>query len=343
MQSITNQELSKRCLSLKLYYDSLKEAIKLAKLHNANENSITSLTKVKASVQEDYTKCITEVSKLMPATTNVVQISENWFMVRYKHSKNSTSTKLCVVKPEDLYMIERDTKRRSDLSESELDTLLAGIQDEISIEIYKQQVLSKAYILVLDYCSINLKDSDNEQFASIKVSAHASKRWIQRKLGIINEAQAEEYRCVHSEEVEKQVLEGYAHAELLWTDEDGIEYWFDKDNMVYIKGNNTIITVYEEDFGFGKKINRNIVFQQIEVIHEVKDALDKAESEYNSVIEQLDRDIRHISGQIRVLASQINLLESKKQSLLDAKAERFKELDMRRVRYHAEVNKLFNK
>jgi hypothetical protein len=159
----------------------------------------------------------------------------------------------------------------------------------------------------------------------------------------MSESQAVDYKRLNVQEVEKEVREGFESAEHIWTAEDGIEYWFDPNNMIYVYAprEHNIITVYESDFSFAKHINRQIVLEQVQVIkkawQEYKDAMDC----HAEAVEQLDVAIGSVNDQIKVLESELELLKAKRDTLMAEKYESAKLISKASAAYEAECNKLF--
>jgi hypothetical protein len=202
------------------------------------------------------------------------------------------------------------------------------------------EVVKEEAIKDLKAAGVELPETDITQ--AVKVSHHAGCRWVQRTKGM-SESQAVDYKRLNVQEVEKEVREGFESAEHIWTAEDGIEYWFDPNNMIYVYAprEHNIITVYESDFSFAKHINRQIVLEQVQVIkkawQEYKDAMDC----HAEAVEQLDVAIGSVNDQIKVLESELELLKAKRDTLMAEKYESAKLISKASAAYEAECNKLF--
>jgi hypothetical protein len=134
-----------------------------------------------------------------------------------------------------------------------------------------------------------------------KVSAHAGLRWVQRKLKV-PVLQSEEYKKNHRVEIESAILEAWNKAEKVWTGEDGIEYWIDDDNFAFIVGNGTVITLYQEDFGFALHINRSIIDMQLEEVRKSFESYHHAQvSKYHAPLESLSSNQGYPSHPSNVL------------------------------------------
>lgn len=351
MTNEVSVELKAQFMADKCLYDSLSQAIKLAKTSGCSEKQIRPLTLMK----QEYKKlCANNTSKMlraMPLSINVVQLEGNWHAVRYINEKADMCLKIDIIS--DAHLLSRDGRYERELTRNDIESLLPALIDEESLELYKQHLAIKAKELIYEQAGVLIDgdEPDEEPIADedkpTTVSSHAGLRWVQRVIGIKSEQQAEDYRRKHLAEVNEAVLDGYLKAEQVWADEDDITYWFDADNIMYVRGmqngNPNIITLYEEDFGFSKQINRMITLEQLGVLTGVRDALRGAEEQVVETNTKVDHEVRGINDDITVLESQIALLVSQRAKAMADRDLSNKQVKAHKDKYVAEFNKLFKK
>src|SRR5690606_38538005 len=128
---------------------------------------------------------------------------------------------------------------------------------------------------------------DNESPALV-ISYHACVRWIERVLSIRKE-QIEAYFQANAKRIKAEIYLAVEGLDLLWTDVDGIRYYLSDDNIMFVVGNesgkDTVITLYESDFGFSKEINNMIAKKQVEVLSSLCKELEVTADEVNGIIE----------------------------------------------------------
>lgn len=327
-------------MQAKAEYDALEQAIRLAKLNGADDKSIQPLIRMKQSVKEVYHSSCTELLSKMTLSSNVLHIKDSWYAVRYLSHHADACLMVVPLNQKDLPILQRDGRKERELQEQDIDILLPSCIDEAFVEFYKQTIDKKAKEYVYDHLGMEIADGQPDK---ITVSAHAGKRWVQRKLGIKGDVQAEECRRTHLKEIEEAVLEGFSKAELVWAGDDQIDYYFDDENIMYVVGNNTIITLYEEDFGFTKEINRMIVYKQLEVLREAYKEVEEAERQCANNVQGIDEEVQAITDEIAVLESKIEVLLAKRATLYANKEQSSKQVKLARDSFMAEFNKLFKK
>lgn len=353
MSKQLNESIKSTIMATKAEYDSLHQAIRLAKLHNADDKNIRDMVLAKEELKSRRVSDDAKILKLMTLATNVINMQGSWYAIRYLNDKNDLAISLEILNSNDIHVLQRDCRSERELSRKELAALVPGCIDEVELEIHKQSSINKAHQYLHDYCGIVIEDTESPSEAEVErpvnVSAHVGMRWVQRKLGIgvNNETVAEDYRRTHLKEVEAGVLEGYSNAEVVWVAEDGIEFSFGEDNIMYVKGNqngyNNLVTLYEEDFGFTKDINRMITFKQLEVLAQARQSLWDTEREQDELLKGTDDAIRDIVDKVALLQSQIELLHAEKATLMSVKDQHLKVMKVARNKYSSEFNKLFKK
>jgi hypothetical protein len=312
-------------------------------------------------MKQDYKKiCANNSNKVlraMPLSNNLVQLEGNWHAIRYLNEKADTCLKIDIMRKEDVYLLQRDGRHERELNRNDIETLLPALIDDESLELYKQHLAIKAKELVYEQSGVLIGDDEepNEEVEEVipdeekpvTVSTHAGLRWVQRVIGIKNEQQAEEYRRKHMVEVNEAVLDAYGKADKVWEDDDDITYWFDPDNIMYVRGmqngNPNIITLYEEEFGFSKAINRMITLEQLSVLADVRESLRESELAVHETNIRVDYEVQGINDEVTVLESQIALLVSQRAKAIADRDLSNKQVKATKDKYTAEFNKLFKK
>ena len=356
--SAISESAKEEFLSFKFEYDSVSQAIKLAKGKGdigALDADIQELIKTKDTMKRRYQTFMENFVKKMPLSSNVLSLGEGWYGVRYLDHNLNRALKIDLIEGDKvLSVIHRDGRYDEEFSKAALDSLVPSVVDMDALEKYKGRIAINALKYIREYCGVTLEPPAEETIGQVSeegigVTHHAGKRWVQRVIGIANDASAVEYKRQHLEEVEKAVLDGFNSAEHLWSDpEEDYEFYFDPNNMMYVVGNQesgskSIVTVWESDFTFTKGINRAIVLEQIKVIDkcwwDLKDTIDCHED----LKEDVQEGIRQVNDEIGALTAQIELLKAKRNTLTAQLDESSKVLNKAQVDYKVQYDKLFKK
>jgi hypothetical protein len=334
-------------LKVKKEYDSIVRAIKVAKGYEVEETKVQKLVELKMPIKKRFKDLNDTLVRLIPKSTNVAEIGDGWYAVRYLNENKVLYARVDMLLPREVQYLERDTRTARDYSRYELETLALAYIDEPSVALYLSSINKSSATLLYDYCGIVVEvGEDNAQKGEngvLRVSTHAGKRWVQRKLNISSESDAEIYQNNHFHEVNRLVLDAFKNAELIWQGRDGVKFYFDAENMMYVVDNSTIVTAYEENFGFTPDINRYIVFKQLEVLKSSMESLVESENGYDKRLSELNSELDDISGEIETYQAKIDLLLAKKQHLVSSRECCTKELRMKRQEFSLEFNKLFKK
>ena len=352
-------------LRVKYQYDSLSQAIRLAReCADIAEQDIQAMTAIKQELKKKWMTQVETFLKKMPLGSNVIELGEGWYGIRYLDDKLNKALKIEPIQEPNVFHVQRDGRNAAEFTRMQLDSILPAIIDERFLELYKHKLHNDAIDLVKQHCGYVIQreapvqmvvepvqpdNADPELIEGAEVryfptiSHHAGVRWVQRKIGIINEIQATEYKRANLREVETAILNGFSAAEHVWTAEDGIEYYFDPENIMYVVGNNNIITLYESDFTFAKHINRSIVFEQLAVIDKAWRLLQDTEECHAELQVSVDNDLIDIQGRLASLKAEMELLQAKQDTKTAELAESSKVLSKAKVDYHGQCNKLFKK
>lgn len=365
------EEDSSEFVKQKIEYDTISQACKIAKKTIANrdndEDSMTairhkeleSLLRTKAEYRDQYMAMISNIVdtffRRRLVESNLIEIGEGWYGIAYYISKDKVDLKIDYVITIDFSILER-THGEEYHSRIDLEAILPACIDEVALGVYKQTLVERAkeylreeapecYKLEYVYKEKVVKEP-KRVVSPLCASIHSQKRWIERKLkpeGITSDSAIELYRRDHAEEVSAQIIEGMKGATKVWEDADHIDYYFGKDNIMYVVGGANIITVYEEDFGFSKSINRSIVLQQVEVLKEYYGILTKEIKDYNIMVERSDKDIESLNKAMEELQSKIDCIKESKRALVSAKDDKRRKVMSSRMDFEKEYDKLFKK
>ncbi|AGR46931.1 hypothetical protein SHANETTE_26 [Bacillus phage Shanette] len=367
------QKLRSKYLEICSHKELLKEITGVSEFKEAEKAIKWELTKAKEQMAELMDKAL----RTMKLAANVERLWDDWYVVRHVRPGGETALELKCLIPGETLRLRRDGRNDRELTRADLDMYLPAMentfskhlwQDEVKLEVarlYPIYAIEKPKAKVVEMVNtvpgvLGVGDQvvtkpavEEVEIVEPKqdnsVTVHAGGRFVQRKLllHVTSLEKAQKHFLQNVAEIKPMILEAF-HApttELLFEDEEGIAYYFDADNFVYLwgKADGRIITYYEEDFGFAKHINRNIVIQQVE---ELKNAF-----EYYKQL-QVDNANEHESAK-----SSLDLLEDE-EALLLAKLEAIKahkkeitaSLDLsdktlasHKKEYEAERNKLFRK
>lgn len=355
---------SEAFFQLKKLYDSLSQAVKIAKQLPVPEEveqykeELSDLCTSKASAKATYMKYKDNiilsffgkrVSKDCILETNIIELGNTWYGIYYNIGKKM-DLKIDFIPEKDLPVLER-TAGMFHYTSSDLEAILPACIDEVTLELYKNDLREKAIDILKEkapsyYALLSAEEVEKDSEVGVIPSTHAQKRWIQRKMNIKEldtDYKVEAYRKEHLEEVNHGIMESFHSAIEIWHDEEGISYYFDEDNTIYIVGRNTIITLYEEDFGFNKSINRSIVTQQVEVLKEYKKELDKSLEEYHLLDKNITVEIESLDNEIKQLQDKVRSLSDKKVQLSLENSSNLEKVSKKRVAFEKEYNKLFKK
>lgn len=361
MGTVTISEtLIDKLMTDKHKYDVICQAFKLAKAEELDGNQLKPLTMAKQKYKKVCAQNTHDLLRSMPLNTNVINMRDNWHAVRYVDTKGNIHLITDLLKPDEVYLIKRDGRNERELSRNDYENLVPAMRDDDALEAYKLQLQADAWVLLGEELGIDVPDAlyeDEQQLEEsieeaelpeedkpITASLHALLRWIQRIIGVTNEAKAEMYRRNNHDEVNEAVLDGFGTAEKVWEDDDGITYWFDPNNVMYVVGRDSIIiTLYEVSFGFSKAINRMIVFEQLAVLKAAKDALEYQATDSARIASDAESEVQAINDQIALLEAKIAEMVSKRAVEMAQRDEAHKLVNTSRAKYTAEFNKLFKK
>lgn len=358
--------LSNSYMEIKRRYNALSQALKIAKLYDRHDLADI-INPRRTAANNDRMKCEEAVIRKMPRNTNLVRIKDDWYGIKFTDGRGKTAFKDDILRDTDLYIIHRNPREEAHLKYTDIEMLLPGVVDAQALDQFKQEIRESAYKIlgelgfespvstpattgVIETVAVPVVFPEEQEQPAMKtiVSTHSTKRWAERVYKL-PEPKAIEYARINRKQLEDEILAGYKTADHVWTANDGSRYFFDPENMMYVVGDNptgvgeNIITLYEEDFGFTKEINRVIVFKQLEVLKSMHENLLEAESAHKLLIDSTGAKLIGVDGQIKVLKAHLELLEQEKSSLMADRDVSHKQVRLKREQHNQEFDKLFKK
>lgn len=320
----------------KFKVDTLKEALAIVGNLEGKEEIRNQLSKDLSTWEEKYEECLKILIGTFRKSENILKLGNSMYAVRCV-SSDSVGLNVYHLLEEEIYLLENDIGNRY-LSKRDVESLVPALVDEVAETLYTMEVQGNAYSLL---SSLGEDLRPLEKDSKVVPSTHACKRWVQRMQGIKDDLQAEEYARKNLEEVLEEITSHFKDSEEIWNDGVGISYRLDKDNIVYIVGDKTIITLYEKDFGFTPSVNRMILFAQLKVVEESWEESEEVGKEYDRNLNLIDEDISQFNQQIKTKESEIEqimalrTLSSSKKSVLE------KQYSVAKQDFNQQFNKLF--
>jgi hypothetical protein len=343
------QTVCDKYMELRKRYGALNQAVKHAKANGVEGEPLARLTTEKKSVNADLSALESTMLTAMAQSTNMRKVGEGWYVIRFLDNKN----KFCITAEpllEDGVDILIRGRFDKELTRKSLDDLIPSILNEEALNKHKTEVavLAEQYLAELTPLDIVLVVPEGGAGA-VRPSSHSLKRRAERKFGI-DTRHSEEYVKANRAMLHEDVMAEYGTAEHLWTDNIGIEFWFGVDNTMFIVGENettvnckAIVTLYEENFGFSKEINRNIVYQQIEVIKAKQKEYKEAVAEHMAEEQVMKHERSVVTSEMDVLSAKMNELTAKLNEISAKEQSADKHLEVKRKEFDCEYNKLFKK
>lgn len=340
-------KLGLKLLELTQEYDSITKALEKAAGYEGILDKDRKKMSSKRSTLKDQIESITsDIVRSMGLSKNVIPVIDNWFIVRYIDKQANTKIVLNVLEPKDLYIVQRDGRNERELQENELNNLLPGIIDIGGRKNYEAEIDRATEQILYDMAGIIVVDEPEYVPESIPMplehimSNHAGERWIERVLGYDGDSKL--YLKNHYSDVETEVLAGVGKAEIVWKDEEGIEYLFDEYNIMYVRGDKgRIVTLYPVDYGFNQDINRTITLQQLEVIKACGKALQEDKNKLSEVEQDTKKELMSIEDEIKFYEAKISTLRSKAVGSAQRQSEATLRVNEARTKLKLESNKIF--
>lgn len=363
------QKLRNKYLEICSHKELLKEISGVPEFKESEKAAKWELSKAK----EDMGVLMDKALKTMKLASNVERLWDDWFVVRHVRPGGETALELKCLIPGETPRLRRDGRNDRELTRAELDLLLPAMentyskhlwQDEVKLEVanlYPIYAIEKPKVEVEDQVVVKplpklvVEDKQGETVVEVvepkdnSVTVHAGGRFVQRKLLLhVNSLDKAQKHFLHNiAEIKPMILESFhsPDTELLFEDEEGIAYYFDKDNFVYLWGkpDGRIITFYEEDFGFAKHINRSIVMQQVEELKNAYEYYCQLQVENAREHEESKEALALLEDEEALLLAKLEAVRAHKTEITASLELSDKTLASHKKEYEAERNKLFRK
>jgi len=325
-------------------YESTVLAVKMARNLGVGEDVLSSIYSRRQLLNKERKQKENAILREIKKTGLPLRLSENWYGICYQEGRKShLLVQPLIIQGNTIGALEENFGKV--LTKSQLFNLLPYLTDYGVLDSYKQEMESRASQQISEYGVYPFTYQPEFPLTletNYQVSFHCRKRYALRILGIKREVEAEEYANSHFEEINLDICNRLKESELVWTGLDGIMFRFDTSNYMYLIGeNNNVITLYEENFGWSKQINRSIVYQQLELLSCLYSDLCNAEGDSNLKLEEIETKISDIGEEIALLEARITSLKSQKDVLEAQKIESCDLVKSVRAELDRESNKLF--
>lgn len=331
----------KDIVDVKFDVDVASRVLELMEEHDSPQEKIEKVEKKLRQHRNQYAALKEGAMNGFDATKSVVPLKEGWYAVLCISSKGEKTIKLYPFKKEEADILSLKPSKDRHLTQENVETLAPALLDEETVLLYEKKVQDYAYML-LSEMGEELYSKAEETY-KMGPSTHACKRWVQRRKGMRDEIKAETYVKENLSEVQEEIMELFYTSKQVWDDETGIKYWLSEDNVVFIVGGNTIITLYEKDFGFSPTINRLIIFAQLQVIEKSREELQEVEERHYRETEAIEEIISQYNSEIKTLEAKIKEIKESKNVLEKQKRVLCRQREVASRTFNEQVNKLFRK
>jgi hypothetical protein len=335
--------LGESILSVKEQYDTMCQAVKYARSVSLSEERIQPIIYERQQLRNNHLINIRNIVNKLTFTNNVVSIGDGWYGIRYQiNSKLDLKIEKSTVS--NMSLLKMENCRSRDLSTRELDSLLPALIDYPALDEYVDHIKARAEKVIQQVAGSTVVFREPTKKPEIaKVSWHASIRWVERLMDMTNE-EAETYTRGHLQEVQDDILESWGRAIMVWQGTDTTDYLFDAtENVMFVTSNNTIITLYEEDFGFDKHINTMIVHEQVKVLAQERELLSQYETSFTDAMSVVQSDLADVQVKKKRLQAMIAKLDTKEKDLIQHKVAEEHRIKLSCERFNNQFNKLFKR
>lgn len=335
----------------------------------------------KSTMLSEYQSICNKILKKIPDGINYVHLASEWYGIRYRSEGGTAKLLVVQIDEADIVLLERDGKTLRDLNEAEVKEIEANVstsQDRFpalsSVELRVKELLQEyGFVEPLPPASVLVADSllddvvptptnegdevqdpieptvgDGVPATSFRVSTHTGIRYVQRVLGIGagDDSKATKKYMQDRTHIDASIASMFHAAERIWVEETtGVEYYLDANNYVFVVGyepDKTLITMYEEDFGWDKAKNRWLILEQLKDLAVIRENIEKldlkvsAEGEANKVhYEAIDLEIASLQGAIEAL-------QARRAAIQADETYRERALSSERQLFAREFKKLFS-
>lgn len=373
-----NQNQRETCalelFNLEMKLQVITTAIRVAKDDGIATSKIKKIQQEKSKTTKAIATKTKQLLKIMTLSSNVQQVGDSrWYYVRHQCNDSlDTSLILLCLQEGCIELLFRDNREQPALSLGQIMAQLPMIENVRVIKEYNKTVLRNAVLMLKEHglelsSDVSVIDEpvpepvvvevvvadhgidvieDNESPALV-ISYHACVRWIGRILGIKKDEQIEAYFRANAKKVKAEIYLAVSGLPLLWTDVDGIRYYLSNDNIMFVvgdeSGKDTVITLYETDFGFSKEINNMIAKKQVEVLASLCKELEETEDKVLKVVERTESELTAVNAEIDSVKARLAYLQSEERRLNNQSTSAGAMLAMKQTEFNEEHSKLFKK
>jgi archaellum component FlaC len=335
-------DCKEKYLTACLEYEIVVEALHILENIPVKGDIIDHLRSDKVKLKDLASSLESEVLKLMPLSKNVMELSDiNWYAIRYLDDQGNLSIriKIALLDPKSTDTLLRDGRHEKELTPRDLEKLLPSVVDSSAMDNWDRERYDRAHGVIQDL----LPDQETRQDEKL-IRVHAVNRYIERVKGITNIYKRDVYRTENLEDIKQTIRESVNNSELLWEDDDGVRYWIDEFNNVYVEeSSDCIVTMYNMDFGFTAELNRHIANEQVKVMKKARDAWEATVDRCEHEIETLTNDVKGTDEAIEALQDQIDTLENEKKIMTATIAKLQSEEKQAKSKFNVEHGKLFRR
>lgn len=271
-------DFKRKFLENKTARDSVNQAIKIAKSNGVEGEELQALVVLKQQHTDVLANGQARILRSMNLSSNIVELGNSWYGIRYLDDKHNTALKLELLNEEDLHILERDGRKERELGTAQVHTLILSCINYPLLDAYKELLKerSKEYLtstmlgidkILTDHAEVQqgtlhapmygLSNMPEEPKALVvtedtlmegaegiegttKVSFHAGVRYVQRVLfiGVNNEVQAQKHFKAHAQDVTDELLLLFNSSEVIWNEVQG-----DEEITYYVDKDNNVFVV----------------------------------------------------------------------------------------------------
>ena len=333
----------------KLEHAALCRAVKMAReqdFDNALLDKMMNARKEAEDIAAGYSR--RALAAIVPAGTNIGKMRglDGWYVFCWQGAKKKNFATPEPLLPNEIDRVLVDLKKNPIFSTCDKDKYLPLATNFELLERHKDKVCERANILLWEFAQNTPQKAVHEpQEARAApehmehedpVTLHAVDRWIQRVLGITEKPEFNTYREAHFQEVKKQVLDTFEQSELVYENDSGAWHFHKKTAMFFLVKGLKIVTLYVNDFGFTKAINKKITLEQLKLVQKLQRDYEKAKGSIKEKTDELASRIKESEERIQREREIIKELTAQKD-------ESFFVIRQGRFELEAEENKLFTK
>jgi len=281
-------------------------------------------------------------------TSNILKMDDNWCGILFLDDKNNLKFKTEPIPEDSLRFIQRDPSIQGHITRKELEVLLLGLPDSAYLNWYKEQIKEKAvrylrengHRVDTDLLTVPKVDIDRCDWP-VSPTSHSGENYAIRVLGV-DQVSAKKYYRQHSDHIDQTLVDMYNTSEFIWQD-DRAEYYVTLQNVILVVSNNSIVTLYPKDLGWGQEIDRTIILMQIAKLSKLREKLFTKEAAVSKDLKEIEENLDTVSADILELQEKLSQAIMYMDSLESTKVELLKGVNIVKQKLETESNKIFKK